>query len=113
MMHSFAEFRKITGIGAEELAELTGYSRQALTAAFRHMDRGLKPSKRFFKCIEAAINIKILKEAQEFNERIKSLNNLKNTFAAKKEPLNKIIELKKEVTQKALIDSKEGLIYEE
>lgn len=91
-MGSFAEFRKKTGLSAEELAKLTGYSRQSLTAGFRHMDHGLKPSKRFFRCIEAAINIKIEKETQEFNKRIESLNNLKNTFAAKKEPLNKIIE---------------------
>lgn len=91
-MGSFIEFRKKTGLSAEELAELTGYSRQALTAGFRHMDQGLKPSKRFFRCIEAAINITIEKETQEFNKRIESLNNIKSTFSDKKEPVYKVIE---------------------
>jgi transcriptional regulator with XRE-family HTH domain len=93
-MGSFADFRKKTGLSAEELAELTGYSRQALTAGFRHMDQGLKPSKRFFRCIEAALNIKIEKETQEFNDRIESLNNLKREFAIKRKPTYNIIEFK-------------------
>lgn len=92
-MGSFAEFRKQTGIGAEELAELTGYTRQALTSAFRFLDYGMKPSKRFFRGIETALNMKIEKETQEFNQRIESLNAIKSRFSINKEPIHKVIEI--------------------
>ena len=80
-MGNFLMFKQETGYNCEQLERITGYTRQGLDYAFKMLDNGKKPSKKFLMCINVAISKKIQEEESEMkkdNDRhIKKIERLK------------------------------------
>jgi hypothetical protein len=65
---NFAMLKGETGYKCEELESLTGYTRQGLDYAFKMMDEGKMPSKKFIVCINEAIVKRIKDEEYEMEQ---------------------------------------------
>lgn len=72
----FTEFKKHLGCTAEEIAKVTGYTRQGLYNAFNLIHQGKEPSKKLSHCINAAVDKKIQEEEARHEARVQELKSL-------------------------------------
>ncbi|EPS48162.1 hypothetical protein CFSAN002367_21232 [Clostridium botulinum CFSAN002367] len=61
-MKSYSDFRKEIGLKGVEIEKLTGYTKQGIHNAFKNMEEGKQPSKKFLVCINSVINKKSKKK---------------------------------------------------
>ncbi|AUN10406.1 hypothetical protein [Clostridium botulinum] len=79
-MKSYSDFRKEIGLKGVEIEKLTGYTKQGIHNAFKNIEEGKQPSKKFLVCINSAIDKKIDEETKIYGEKINKLRELKERF---------------------------------
>ncbi|KIS22043.1 hypothetical protein [Clostridium botulinum] len=86
-MKSYSDFRKEIGLKGVEIEKLTGYTKQGIHNAFKNIEEGKQPSKKFLVCINSVINKKIQEETQAYEEKMNRLKELQEKIECMEESI--------------------------